>query len=243
MSACVSTNLPSMDVIIPINLDDSFEQEEHDEIVEKKVCTKDKFVIILDIDDIEEEEEMNAARKRESESYACYLDEEDPEVLAMWRVIKSADVDEFTYYMSWYVNIYQGTLEQPYKFVDESGDYLTAYSYYNVQALDMVEIKLIFDEQLLDNVKTMLTQLMFTFTKPPSLSEISDLFMLKESDMCVEGSMYNPRTVYNQFGDEYYAYSAYNLSEKRMSEIRLVFDRTCFDNVKRGLRAGNFIVL
>jgi hypothetical protein len=145
--------------------------------------------------------------------------------------------------MSWYVNIYQGTLEQPYRFVDDSGDYLTAYSYYNVHALDMVEIKLIFDEQQLDNVKAMLTQLMFTFTKPPSLTEISDLFMLKESEMQVEGTMYNPRTVYNQFGEEYYAYSAYNLSEKKMTEMRLVFDRSCFDNVKRGLRAGSFIVL
>ncbi len=44
----------------------------------------------------------------------------DP-VTIQWRVIKSSDVDEFTYYMSWYVNIYQGTLEQPYKFVDSNG--------------------------------------------------------------------------------------------------------------------------
>jgi len=235
MSACVS-DLPSIDVVIPIDLNESFEKEE-------KYENKDCLIIILDEDDIEEEEEMNAARNLEREKYACYIDEEDPEVLAMWRVIKSAEVDDFSYYVSWYVNIYQGTLEQPYKTLDDDGDYMTAYSYYNVQTFDMVEMKLIFDEMQLDNVKTMLTQLMFTFTKPPSLSEISDLFMLKESDMCVEGSMYNPRTVYNQFGDEYYAYSAYNLSEKRMSEMRLVFDRTCFDNVKRGLRAGNFIVL
>jgi len=235
MSACVS-DLPSIDVVIPIDLNESFEKEE-------KYENKDCLIIILDEDDIEEEEEMNAARNLEREKYACYIDEEDPEVLAMWRVIKSAEVDDFSYYVSWYVNIYQGTLEQPYKTLDDDGDYMTAYSYYNVQTFDMVEMKLIFDEMQLDNVKTMLTQLMFTFSKPPSLSEISDLFMLKESDMCVEGSMYNPRTVYNQFGDEYYAYSAYNLSEKRMSEMRLVFDRTCFDNVKRGLRAGNFIVL
>lgn len=231
MSACVSSNLPSIDVIIPIDLDDSFEEENHH--------SKDKFIIILDEDDIEEEEEMNAAR----EKYAYYLDEEDPEVLTMWRVIKSSQVDYFTSYMSWYVNMYQGTLEQPYKFMDDSGDYLTAYSYYNVQALDMVEIKLIFDEKQLDNVKTMLTQLLFTFSKPPSLSDISDLFMLKESDMQVEGSMYNPRTVYNQFGEEYYAYSAYNLSDRRMTEMRLIFDRSCFDNVKRGIRAAGFIAL
>jgi hypothetical protein len=236
MSACVSSDLHSIDVVIHIDLNDSFEKEE-------KYESKDCLIIVLDEDDIEEEEEMNAARKRESESYACYLDEEDPEVLAMWRVIKNSEVDDFTYYMSWYVNIYQGTLEQPYRFVDDSGDYLTAYSYYNVQALDMVEIKLIFDEHQLDNVKAMLSQLMFTFTKPPSLTEISDLFMLKESDMRIEGSMYNPRSVYNQFGEEYYAYSSYNLSEKRMSEMRLVFDRSCFDNVKRGLRACSFIVL
>lgn len=239
MSACVSSNLPSIDVIININLDDSFDEEDKKE----KSCSKDKFIIILDEDDIEEEEEMNATRKKEKEKYGCYLDEEDPEVLAMWRIIKSSEVDYFTSYVSWYVNMYQGTLEQPYKFIDDSGDYLTAYSYYNVEALDMVEIKLIFDEDQLDNAKAMLSQLMFTFTKPPSLSDISDLFMLKESDMQVEGSMYNPRTVYNQFGEEYYAYSAYNLSERRMTEMRLVFDRSCFNNVKRGLRAGSFIVL
>jgi hypothetical protein len=242
MSACVSDNLPSIDVIIPINLDDSFEEEV--EVKQEKFCSKDdKFVIILDIDDIEDEEEMNAVRKKERESYGCYLDDEDPEVLAMWRVIKSADVDYFTSYVSWYVNMYQGTLEQPYKFMDDSGDYLTAYSYYNVQALDMVEIKLIFDEKQLDNVKTILTQLLFTFSKPPSLSDISDLFMLKESDIQFEGSMYNPRTVYNQFGEEYYAYSAYNLSDKRMTEMRLIFDRSCFDNVKRGIRTAGFIAL
>jgi hypothetical protein len=235
MSACVS-DLPSIDVVIPIDLNDSFEKEE-------KYENKDCLIIVLDEDDIEEEEEMNAARNLEREKYACYIDEEDPEVLAMWRVIKSAEVDDFSYYVSWYVNIYQGTLEQPYKALDDEGDYMTAYSYYNAQALDMVEMKLIFDEMQLDNVKTMLTQLMFTFNKPPSLADLSDILRLKESDMHIEGSMYNPRTIYNQFGEEYYAYSPYNLSEKRMTEIRLVFDRSCFDNVKRGLRACNFIVI
>ena len=235
MSACVS-DLPSIDVVIPIDLNESFEKEE-------KYENKDCLIIILDEDDIEEEEEMNAARNLEREKYACYIDEEDPEVLAMWRVIKSAEVDDFSYYVSWYVNIYQGTLEQPYKTLDDDGDYMTAYSYYNVQTFDMVEMKLIFDEMQLDNVKTMLTQLMFTFSKPPSLADLSDILRLKESDMHIEGSMYNPRTIYNQFGEEYYAYSPYNLSEKRMTEIRLVFDRSCFDNVKRGLRACNFIVL
>lgn len=237
MTTCLLSNdLPSIDVIIPINLDDSFDDND-------KYNPKDSFIIVLNEEDIEEEEEMNSLREQEREKYVCFIDEEDPEVIAMRRVIKSADVDYFTSYMSWYVNMFQGTLEQPYKIVDKDGDYLTAYSYYNVYALDMVGIKIMFDEKQLDNVKEMLSQLSFTFDKPPSLNDISDLFSLKESDMYIEGSMYNPRTVYNKYEEEYYAYSAYDLSEKRMTEIRLVFDRSCFDNVKRGLRAGSFIAM
>ena len=73
------------------------------------------------------------------------------------------DKQSFENYIDWYVNIYQGTLEQPYQLLDSNGGILTAKNYYNYKNNTMVEMRIIFDEGQTENVKTVLSAMGFMF--------------------------------------------------------------------------------
>lgn len=185
---------------------------------------------IIDIDDDYETEIVN-------EDYSDYkIDINDPEVMEIAHAISMIErKDMFNMYIDYYVHVYQGTLEQPYYLYDDEGNHLTAYSYYNYDKKNMVEMKLIFDEEQLIKVKEFLSQIGFVFD---NLSFIKT----KSSDEKVElGHVFMPHILLDDQGEEYYSYNAYNASRQRMSQMSIVFDWSQYDNVKSMLTLGNFI--
>jgi hypothetical protein len=190
-----------------------------------------KETFIIDIDDDYETE-------IKKEDYSDYkIDINDPEVMEMRRAISMIQrKDEFNMYIDYYVHVYQGTLEQPYYLYDEEGNHLTAYSYYNYDKNNMVEIKLIFDEEQLSKVKDFLLQIGFVFD---NLSFIK----AKSDDGQVElGHVSMPHILLDDSGEEYYSYNAYNTDNQRMSQMTIVFDWSQYENVKAMLKIGNFII-
>lgn len=191
---------------------------------------KETFIII-DIDD-EYETEIK------KEDYSDYkIDINDPEVMEMQRTIHMIqDKDMFDMYIDYYVHVYQGTLEQPYYLYDEEGEYLTAYSYFNYDKKNMVEMKLIFDEEQTSKVKDFLLQIGFVF------DNLSFAKAKANEDKVELGHIFMPHILLDDKGEEYYSYNAFNLSKQKMSQMRIVFDWSQYENVKDMLKLGSFIL-
>lgn len=206
--------------------------------------------LIIDIDDIELEDDYEEEEKELKEIYdrvkkdnelkiSPYIpDFSDPELYSMCKTIDYIiDKQAFDNYIDWYVNIYQGTLEQPYQLLDNKGSILTAKHYYNYKNNTMVEMRLIFDEGQLENVKTVLTTIGFSF-------EDSDrsLLTIKET-METMGTVDNPYILLASDNESmYYVYNNHDADKNNMVEMRAVFDRDQFHTVKEFLRQAGFIV-
>lgn len=195
---------------------------------------KENFVITIDDD---EEQEY----KKETEDYQ--IDLSDPDNFALAKaVFMIMDLEKFKSYIDWYVNIYQGTLEQPYKALDEDGDYLTAYSYYNYKNNNMMQLKLIFDEGSLDNVKEMLSNHGFAFDKLSYKKSIETSQSSIQQVLTKLGSIEMPQ-IFTIEDEEYCAFSTYNIDKNNMIEMYIVFDMGQLENIKMMLRKFNFTVL
>lgn len=200
-----------------------------------EIC-KESFVI-----EIDQEYEDGFEPLTPKDEFDFKLDYGDLELIEMAKCIYTMEQKEiFSRYIDWYVDMYQGTLEQPYKLFDETGELLTAYSYYNHQNNSMAEMKLIFDQGQTDNVKKLLTDIGFLFDSmryykalvpvEPIINKISKF-----------GSVETPYILLNG-EEEYYAYGPYEMEKKQMQEMRLVFDSTQIDTIKSYLKLGGFIV-
>jgi len=144
---------------------------------------------------------------------------------------KKLEEENFISYTEWYSNNIEGTIEHPYINFDEDGEVLTGYSYYRHEKNSMVEIKLLFDKDLLDTVKTFISEIGFTFDK----SVINSI----ERTM-YRGSIHNPIFV-EKFGEEFRAINLQNVFKSNMSEIRLVFDSTQLDTTQNMLKIAGFV--
>ena len=205
--------------------------------------------LIIDIDDIdfdddfEEEKELKEIYDRvktdnELKKSPYVPDLSDSDLIDMCKTIDQIiDKQAFDNYIDWYVDIYQGTLEQPYQLLDNNGGILTAKHYYNYQKNSMVEMRLIFDENQLQNVKTVLTTIGFMFED----SEMS-LLTIKET-METIGSINNPYILLASDNESmYYVYNNYDADKNNMVEMRAVFDRDQFYTVKDMLKQCGFVV-
>lgn len=201
---------------------------------------KENFVITIDDDDEEE-------YKVKKESYDDYhIDLSDPENFELCKAVHTImDTEYFKMYIDWYVDVYQGTLEQPLKALDDDGDYLTAYSYYNHKNNNMMQLKLIFDEDSLENVKDMLSNYGFVFDKLAYKKSIDATSLSQTSAQQVItklGSIEMPH-IFTIEGEEYCAFNTFNIDKDKMVEMYIVFDMEQLENIKTMLRKFNFKVL
>ena len=204
--------------------------------------------LIIDIDDIEFEEEEDdkelneiyerVKKDKELKTSPYEPDYSDPEVIDICRAINSImDKQSFENYIDWYVNIYQGTLEQPYQLLDSNGGILTAKNYYNYKNNTMVEMRVIFDEGQTENVKTVLSAMGFMFEDASK-----SLLTIKET-METMGSVDNPYILLASDNESmYYVYNNYDADKNNMVEMRTVFDRDQFYSVKDMLKQCGFVV-
>ena len=208
--------------------------------------------LVIDIDDIDfdEDEEQVVEDKELSEIYERVKkdkelkispyepDYSDPDVIEMCRTIDNLmGKQSFENYIDWYVNIYQGTLEQPYQLLDSNGGILTAKNYYNYKSNTMVEMRVIFDEGQTDNVRAVLTTMGFMFE-----DSSKSLLTIKET-METMGSIDNPYVLLATDNESmYYVYNNYDADKNNMVEMRVVFDRDQFHNVKNMLKQCGFVV-
>ena len=198
---------------------------------------KESFVIQIDDEYDYPDVEQAEKEKEEINNYVINIHDEenrdnrDNREIAKF-VYEEIERYNFQNYIDWYVTIFQGTLEQPYQVLDDSGDILTAYSYYNHEASQMCRMRLLFDESQLSSVKEFMLQIGFTFDKMP-------VDKLKKYEKDAVGSVDNP-IPFIVDGEEHYAYNSYNIDKQRTHEIRIVFDYSQYDNVKTMLSQGNF---
>lgn len=204
--------------------------------------------LIIDIDDIEFEEEEDdkelneiyerVKKDKELKTSPYEPDYSDPEVIDICRAINSImDKQSFENYIDWYVNIYQGTLEQPYQLLNSNGGILTAKNYYNYKNNTMVEMRVIFDEGQTENVKTVLSAMGFMFEDASK-----SLLTIKET-METMGSVDNPYILLASDNESmYYVYNNYDADKNNMVEMRTVFDRDQFYSVKDMLKQCGFVV-
>jgi hypothetical protein len=198
---------------------------------------KENFVITIDEDDTKEAYDIK------KETYDNSIDLSDPDNLSLAKAVANImDMENFKFYIDWYVDIYQGTLEQPYKALDEDGYYLTAYSYYNYKNNNMMQLKLIFDEGSLDNVKEMLINYGFVFDKLAYKKSIDASQTSAHQILNKLGSIEMPH-IFTIEDEEYCAFNTYNIDKDNMVEMYIVFDMEQLENIKTMLRKFNFIVL
>jgi len=202
---------------------------------------KEQFIIEIDVD----EDEYESSYETKCEEHVIEIDEE---YMEMARHINNIQEQEmFSIYIDWYVKSFEGTLEQPYQII-ENDSILTAYNYYNYKNNNMHEMKLVFDEDQLGNVKTFLEQIGFIFGKNPFETEDKNDITKKLEKMSLlekyptMGNTDYPYVIYSTDGEEYYAYNVYNITKNRMSEMRIVFDGEQFESVKAMLKVGGFII-
>lgn len=203
--------------------------------------------LIIDIDDIEFDDEEDGElseiyervkKDKELKTSPYEPDYSDPEIIDMCRVINNImDKQSFENYIDWYVNIYQGTLEQPYQLLDSNGGILTAKNYYNYKNNTMVEMRIIFDEGQTENVKTVLSAMGFMF------EDASKSLLTVKETMETMGSIDNPYILLASDNESmYYVYNNYDADKNNMVEMRAVFDRDQFHTVKDMLKQCGFVV-
>ena len=140
----------------------------------------------------------------------------------------------FDFYCEWYNFNCFGTLEHPEPLYDDNGEILTARSYYNCKNNKMVEMKLVFYNEQLDQTKQFLQQIGFTFERLDM-----SLFSIKESDE--QGSVSNPLPYLDNSGEMLCCYNNYTKEDsKTMCEMRLVFDGEQYLSIAQSLQAGGF---
>lgn len=192
---------------------------------------KESFVIT--IDDEYEYPDAEKAQQEKNDINSYVIDINDEETLEIAKFIdREVNKVKFENYIHWFVTMFQGTMEQPYHVLDDEGGILTAYSYYNHQANQMCQMRLLFDEGQLPKVKEFLVQIGFTFDKMP-------VDKLKNYNKDVFGNVDNPIPLIVD-GEDHYAYNAYDIDKQRMHEIRIVFDYAQYNNVVGMLAQGNF---
>lgn len=205
--------------------------------------------LIIDIDDFdldddyEEEKDLKeiydrVKKDKELKSSPYEPDFSDPDLIDMCKSIdRMMGKQSFENYIDWYVDIYQGTLEQPYQLLDKNGGILTAKHYYNYKNNTMVEMRVIFDEGQLDNVKTVLSTMGFMF-------EESNMNMLTiKETMETMGTVNNPYILLSNDNESmYYVYNNFDADNNNMVEMRTVFDRDQFHTVKEFLKQTGFVV-
>jgi len=195
---------------------------------------KESFVIQIDDEYEYPDAEQAEQEKQEINNYVININDEenrDNREIAKF-VYEEVERYNFQNYIDWYVTIFQGTLEQPYHVLDDDGDILTAYSYYNHEASQMCRMRLLFDESQLASVKNFMVQIGFTFDKVP-------VDKLKNYVKDAVGSVDNP-IPFIVDGEEHYAFNSYDIDKQRMHEIRIVFDYNQYEHVKMMLSQGNF---
>jgi len=195
---------------------------------------KESFVIQIDDEYEYPDAEQAEQEKQEINNYVININDEenrDNREIAKF-VYEEVERYNFQNYIDWYVTIFQGTLEQPYHVLDDDGDILTAYSYYNHEASQMCRMRLLFDESQLSSVKNFMVQIGFTFDKVP-------VDKLKNYVKDAVGSVDNP-IPFIVDGEEHYAFNSYDIDKQRMHEIRIVFDYNQYEHVKMMLSQGNF---
>jgi len=165
--------------------------------------------------------------------------EEEKEEIAQWMKIQEEamdyyDMNKFENYVRWYVSMLQGTIEQPYILWDDNGDILTARSYYKAKENTMVEMKLLFDDSQLPQVKLFLDQIGFVF------ENLNHMF--PQNTVCSMGSVHNPFQLLGKDKDMLYACNNFNAGNRRTSEMRLVFNLDQVEAVKKSLQTGGFML-
>jgi len=195
---------------------------------------KESFVIQIDDEYEYPDAEQAEQEKQEINNYVININDEenrDNREIAKF-IYEEVERYNFQNYIDWYVTIFQGTLEQPYHVLDNNGDILTAYSYYNHEKSQMCRMRLLFDESQLASVKNFMVQIGFTFDKVP-------VDKLKNYVKDAVGSVDNP-IPFIVDDEEHYAFNSYDIDKQRMHEIRIVFDYSQYDHVKSVLSQGNF---
>lgn len=201
---------------------------------------KEQFIIEIDVDEDEPSYDNDKCNE-----HVIEIDDEYKEMARHIHNIQESVM--FSLYIDWYTKTFEGTLEHPYQII-ENDSILTAYNYYNYKNKNMHEMKLVFDEEQLNNVKTFLEQIGFIFGKNPfNVEEKDDIANKLEKMSLLEkyptmGTTEYPNTIYSDDGEEYYAYNVYNITKNRMSEMRIVFDGEQFESVKSMLKLGGFII-
>jgi hypothetical protein len=192
---------------------------------------KESFVITIDDEYDYPDAEKAQEEKSDINSYVIDINDEETHEIAVFidREIKKIT---FENYIDWFVTMFQGTMEQPYSLLDEDGGILTAYSYYNHEANQMCQMRLLFDEAQLEKVKEFLVQIGFTFDKMP-------VDKLKNYNKDVFGNVDNAIPLIVD-GEDHYAYNAYDINKQRMHEMRIVFDYSQYNSVVAMLAQGNF---
>jgi hypothetical protein len=192
---------------------------------------KETLVITIDDEYDYPDAERAQEEKNEINSYVIDINDEDTQEITVFidREIKKIT---FENYIDWFVTMFQGTIEQPYSLLDEDGGILTAYSYYNHEANQMSQMRLLFDEAQLEKVKDFLVQIGFTFDKMP-------VDKLKNYNKDLFGNVDNAMPLIVD-GEDHYAYNAYDINKQRMHEMRIVFDYSQYNSVVTMLAQGNF---
>ena len=206
-------------------------------------CDYEEYEEYEDVDDVAQiEDQLSSALSRLSAlNIEDDEDEKEQEEIAQWKKIQEEaldyyDTNKFENYVRWYVSMMQGTLEQPYVLYADNGDILTARSYFKAKENQMVEMRLLFDESQMEKAKEFIIQIGFVF---------ENLNFMFESDTL--GSVMNPYSLFSknegEENDMLYAYNDYNASNRRVSEMRLVFSFDQTDSIKKLLKLGGFIVM
>jgi hypothetical protein len=205
----------------------------------KFMCVPDdipleEFIIDIDVDD-DTNDELEEVKVEDVGCEELRVDMKDD--AEIYDFIQRATSDAaFEFYCEWYANSFYGTLEHPIPLFDENDELLTARSYYNCKNNKMVEMKIVFNQCQLDQTKTFLQQIGFSFDKIDM-----SLFNVSSSETgCVE----NPHIYNNADGEMLTAYNCYQTESdkdnKTMCEMRLVFDGEQYEIVIQSLRAGGF---
>ncbi len=185
---------------------------------------------IIQIDDDEEEEQVEV--KVEDVGCEELRVEVDDELVSF--INRVSQETAFDFFCEWYHTSFYGTLEHPIPLTNDDGDITTARSYYNCKNAKMVEMKLVFYKEQVEQTRQFLEQVGFSFDKV-------DMSLFDITDTSEQGSIYNPYPYYDVTGEMLVAYNCYTKEESQtMCEMRLVFDGDQYQTVIDTLKAGGF---
>jgi hypothetical protein len=219
-----------MSYLQAINYDQYFDmgqKYQHKFFMLPKDLPLESFVIEIDDDD---DDEVDV--KVEDVGCEELRVDVDDEILEF--INRVSQESAFDFFCEWYHVSFYGTLEHPIPLTNADGEITTARSYYNCKNAKMVEMKLVFYQEQLEQTKKFLEQVGFSFDKV-------DVSLFAVTNTNEQGSVYNPHPYYDATGEMLVAYNCYTKEETQtMCEMRLVFDGDQYQTVIDTLKAGGF---